>query len=58
MGYRRLSLKPEDSSDVRLYKKRNLIERMFSNLKENKRTAVRFDKLDYTFLKFYCFIPC
>lgn len=32
-------LTPEDFYDVKLYKKRNLIERFFGRLKENKRIA-------------------
>ena len=35
-----------------LYSKRNFIERLFAKLKENKRIATRFDKLDVTFFAF------
>ena len=45
-------LTPEDFYDVKLYKKRNIIERFFGRLKENKRIAMRFDKMDHTFLSF------
>ena len=45
-------LGPEDFYDVKLYKKRNIIERFFGKLKENKRIAMRFDKMDSTFLAF------
>ncbi|RYE19673.1 MAG: hypothetical protein EOP45_12290 [Sphingobacteriaceae bacterium] len=46
------TLTPEDFYDARLYRKRHIIERLFGRLKENKRIAMRFDKLDYTFLSF------
>ena len=45
-------LTPKDFYDVELYKKRNIIERFFGRLKENKRIAMRFDKMDHTFLSF------
>ena len=45
-------LTTEDFYDIKLYKKRNIIERFFGKLKENKRIAMRFDKMDYTFLSF------
>ena len=45
-------LTPEDFYDVKLYKKRNIIERFFGRLKENKRIAMRFDKMDHSFLSF------
>ncbi len=45
-------LMPQDFYDVKLYKKRNIIERFFGRLKENKRIAMRFDKMDHTFLSF------
>ena len=35
-----------------LYTQRHFIERLFGKIKENKRVATRFDKLDYTFLSF------
>ena len=35
------TLTPKDFYDVRLYKKRNIIERFFGRLKENKRIAMR-----------------
>jgi transposase len=35
-----------------LYRKRHVIERLFGRIKENKRIATRFDKLDTTFLSF------
>lgn len=45
-------LTPKDFYDVNLYRKRNIIERFFGRLKENKRIAMRFDKLDHSFLSF------
>ena len=42
----------EDFYNVTLYRKRHVIERLFGRLKENKRLAMRFDKLDSTFLSF------
>ena len=45
-------LTPEDFYDVNLYKKRNIIERFFGRIKENKRIAMRFDKMDHAFLSF------
>ena len=45
-------LTPDDFYDVKLYKKRNIIERFFGRLKENKRIAMRFDKMDHIFLSF------
>lgn len=45
-------LTTEDFYDVELYKKRNLIERFFGRLKENKRIAMRFDKMDHSFFSF------
>lgn len=46
------NLTPQDFYDVKLYKKRNIIERFFGRLKENKRIAMRFDKMDHAFLSF------
>ncbi|MFK8039967.1 MAG: IS5 family transposase [Rickettsiaceae bacterium] len=46
------SLTNEDFYDVKLYRKRNIIERFFGRLKDNKRIAMRFDKMDHTFLSF------
>jgi len=43
-------LTPEDFYDTTLYRKRHIIERLFERLKENKRIALRFDKLDATSL--------
>ena len=45
-------LTPEDCYDVNTYRKRHIIERFFGRLKENKRIAMRYDKLDHTFLSF------
>ena len=45
-------LTPEDFYDTKLYKKRNIIERFFGRLKENKRIAMRFDKMDHIFMSF------
>ena len=39
--------------DSERYKTRSSIERFFSHLKENKRMALRFDKLDVTFFSFF-----
>lgn len=39
------TLTSEDFYDTKLYRKRHIIERIFSRLKENKRIAMRFDKL-------------
>lgn len=38
--------------DARLYRERNRIERMFNRLKNFRRVATRYDKLDCTFLGF------
>lgn len=48
----------EELYDKNLYKKRNIIERFFGRLKENKRIAMRFDKLDFTFLSFIALAAC
>ena len=50
--HRGSELTTEDFYDVKLYKKRNIIERFFGRLKENKRIAMRFDKMDHSFLSF------
>lgn len=42
----------EDCYDTKLYRTRHIIERLFGRLKENKRLAMRFDKLDCNFLSF------
>ena len=39
--------------DKERYKTRSAIERFFGKIKENKRLALRFDKLDSTFLAFF-----
>ena len=36
--------------DVRVYRKRNLVERMFCRLKDFRRVATRYDKLARNFL--------
>ena len=41
-----------DFYDVQIYRKRHVIERLFGRMKENKRIATRFDKLDINFLNF------
>jgi transposase len=46
------TLTPKDFYDIKLYRKRNIIERFFGRLKDNKRIAMRFDKMDHTFLSF------
>ena len=48
----RISRKIEIKYDTKLYKKRNLIERIFGKIKENRRLAVRFEKSDMIFLAF------
>ena len=37
-----------------LYKDRNLVERFFNRLKQFRRVATRYDKLDTSFLSFIC----
>lgn len=39
--------------DKERYKTRSAIERFFGKIKENKRLALRFDKLDVTFFSFF-----
>ena len=41
--------------DKRLYKRRNEIERLFHHLKNYRRIATRYDKLDTTFRSFVAF---
>jgi len=43
---------PADVFDRKTYQRRHLIERLFGRIKENKRIATRFDKLDAIFLSF------
>lgn len=38
--------------DTHLYKERNLVERLFNRLKNFRRVATRYDKLDVTYLGF------
>lgn len=38
--------------DTHLYKERNLVERVFNKLKNFRRVATRYDKLDVAFLSF------
>jgi transposase len=40
--------------DKHLYKERNLVERLFNKLKNFRRVATRYDKLDITFHSFIC----
>jgi len=42
--------KPLIAYDARLYRERNLIERMFGRLKDFRRVATRYDKLARNFL--------
>ena len=42
-------------TDRRQYAKRNVVERFFQRLKENRRIAMRFDKLADRFLAFVLF---
>lgn len=46
------TLTPEDFYDTNMYRRRHIIERLFGRLKENKRLAMRFDKLDSSFIGF------
>lgn len=39
--------------DKEKYQTRSAIERFFGRIKENKRLALRFDKLDLTFFSFF-----
>lgn len=41
--------------DKRIYKKRNEIERLFHHLKNFRRIATRYDKLDIVFRSFVAF---
>jgi transposase len=43
--------------DKLLYRTRSAIERFFAHIKEHKRIAMRYDKLDNTFLAFWA-IAC
>lgn len=38
--------------DTDLYKERNLIERMFNKMKNFRRVATRYDKLDLAYMSF------
>jgi transposase len=38
--------------DKELYKERNIIERIFNKMKHFRRVAIRYDKLDDTYLSF------
>ena len=49
--YRRNRKSRKDISGLR-YKTRNIIERIFGRIKEFRRIATRYDKLDSTFLSF------
>ncbi len=40
--------------DVRLYRRRNLIERMFGRLKDWRRVATRYDRCAHTFMSAIC----
>ena len=39
--------------DKKKYRRHNEVERMFGLMKENRRAATRYDKLDVTFLSFW-----
>jgi transposase len=45
------------SVDWHVYKNRNLVERFFNRLKQFRRVATRYDKLDTSFLSFI-FLDC
>lgn len=49
--YRSNRLEPKEI-DKEIYKTRNIVERMFGRVKENRRVATRYDKLDITFSAF------
>ena len=49
--YRRNRLEPQEINKE-IYKTRNIVERMFGRIKENRRVATRYDKLDITFSAF------
>lgn len=40
--------------DARLYKRRNLVERMFGKLKDWRRVATRYDRCAHTFFSAIC----
>jgi len=44
--------KEEIPHDQKIYRQRNRVERFFSKLKQFRRVATRYDKLDETFLGF------
>ena len=44
--------KEQREYDTHLYKERNQVERLFNKLKNFRRVATRYDKLDITFLSF------
>jgi len=48
----RSNRKNQRKYDKELYKKRNLIERMFNKMKHFRRVATRYDKLATSFLSF------
>ena len=41
--------------DKELYKRRNVVERLFRRIKEFRRVFTRYDKLDIIYLGFVCF---
>ena len=41
--------------DKELYKRRNVVERLFRRIKEFRRIYTRYDKLDIIYLGFVCF---
>jgi transposase len=49
--YRRNRLTKKDINYT-VYKTRNIIERLFGRIKEYRRVATRYDKLDTTFMSF------
>lgn len=49
-GKRRRQRGPRPRFDARLYAQRNVIERLIGRLKDHRRIATRFDKLDSTFI--------
>ena len=50
---RRLGATFPGVADKQRYKTRSAVERFFGKIKENKRFALRFDKLDTTFFSFF-----
>lgn len=50
---RQSTFHPGGVQDKERYRTRSAVERFFAHIKENKRLALRFDKLDITFFSFF-----